>query len=305
MAKILHRFGVAPEATCGHSYGELTALYSAGWIEEDTLHTLSALRGKLMAEAGGHPGAPNGAMLAVKAPLEALDRLLETEGLDVVLANRNSPDQGILSGATESIQQAEAVCKARKYRTVRLPVAAAFHSRLVEGARAPFAEALKTVAFKPSEIPVYSNTTGAAYPSAPDAVRAILGDHLRHPVDFIGDIEALYNAGHRMFVEVGPKTVLTGLVRAILKGRDFHARAMDAGGGKAFGVTDLATLLCWLAALGCPVAWDAWEAGGDPPPTMKMRIPVNGAKSRSPRPAGEPKEKVRGGTNARSVEGPR
>ena len=81
----------------------------------------------------------------------------------------------------------------------------------------------------------------------------------------------------RIFIEVGPKTVLSGLVRAILKGREFHALAMDAGNGKKFGILDLAQLLCQLAALGCPINWDEWEAPGEPPPQYKMRIAVRGA----------------------------
>jgi acyl transferase domain-containing protein/NAD(P)-dependent dehydrogenase (short-subunit alcohol dehydrogenase family) len=284
MEKILKRFGLTPESACGHSYGELTALYSAGWIDEATLHDLSTLRGRLMAEAGGMPGKPNGAMLAVKAPLADLDRLIEDEELDVVLANRNSPNQGILSGTRDAIRQAEAVCKTHKYRTVRLPVSAAFHSRLVESAREPFAAALQSVAFQPSETAVYSNTTGAPYPSDPEAIRTLLGEHLRNPVNFIGEIEALYADGCRIFIEVGPKTVLTGLVRAILKGRTFHALAMDASNGKKFGVADLAVLLCQLAALGCPITWDEWESREDPPPPFKMRIPITGANYRPPQP---------------------
>ncbi len=280
MEKILQRFGLTPEATCGHSYGELTALYGAGWIDEDTLHAMSALRGRLMAEAGGRPGQPNGAMVAVKAPLEQLDRLIEEKGLDVVLANRNSPNQGILSGDVASIEQAEAVCQDQKLRTVRLPVSAAFHSRLVENAREPFAAAVQSVPIRPNEIPVYSNTTGKPYPEDPAEIRTLLGHHLRNPVDFIGEIENLYAEKGRIFVEVGPKTVLSGLVRAILRGREFHALAMDASNGKKFGLFDLAQLLCQLAALGCPINWDEWEAPGDPPPQYKMRVPVRGANFR-------------------------
>ncbi|MGD9333161.1 MAG: beta-ketoacyl synthase N-terminal-like domain-containing protein, partial [Desulfobacterales bacterium] len=281
MDKVLKRFGLAPDATCGHSYGELTALYSAGWFDESTLHALSALRGRLMAEAGGNPDQPNGAMLAVKAPLESLERLLAEAALDVVLANRNAPRQGILSGSTENIRRAEEVCKAHKLRSVRLPVSAAFHSPLVESARKPFAAALQSIPLQPGSIPVYSNTTGAPYPTAPEAIRALLGDHLRNPVNFIGEIEALYEDGHRIFLEVGPKTVLTGLVRTILKGRDFHALAMDASNGKKFGIADLAHLLCQAAALGCPVVWDEWEHQEDPPPGYKMRIPITGANYRT------------------------
>jgi len=289
MEKILRRFGLAPDATCGHSYGELTALYSAGWIDEDTLHQLSSLRGRLMAEAGGRPGEPNGAMLAVKAPLDDLDRLLEAENLDVVLANRNSPRQGILSGDVESIERAEAVCKTHKYRTVRLPVSAAFHSRLVESAREPFAAALQSIALHPGTTPVYSNTTGEPYPTDVDAIRTLLGNHLRNPVNFVAEIETLYNHGGRIFIEVGPKTVLTGLVRTILKGRSCHALAMDASNGKNFAIADLARLLSQLAALGCPIRWDEWESQEDPPPKLKMRIPIAGANYRAPKPESKPR----------------
>jgi len=290
MERILRRFGLTPEATCGHSYGELTALYSAGWIDEDTLHALSTLRGRLMADAGGRPGEPNGAMMAVKAPLKKLERLIEENDLDVVLANRNSPSQGILSGDVPGIDKAEAVCKREKLRTIRLPVSAAFHSRLVESAREPFAAALESFDIRPSDVPVYSNTTGMPYPDDPAEIRALLGQHLRNPVDFVGEIENLYAEQGRIFIEVGPKTVLSGLVRAILKGRDFHALAMDASSGKKFGILDLAQLLCQLAALGCPIRWDEWEAPGEPPPQYKMRIPVRGANfgpSRSNAPASQ------------------
>ena len=146
MEKILRRFGLTPEATCGHSYGELTALYSAGWIDEATLHDLSALRGRLMAEAGGAPGEPNGAMLAVKAPLDDIDRMIEEERLDVVLANRNSPTQGVLSGPTAAIAEMENICKYQKINAVRLPVSAAFHSDQVKKAGRPFLKALANVA---------------------------------------------------------------------------------------------------------------------------------------------------------------
>jgi hypothetical protein len=71
-------------------------------------------------------------------------------------------------------------------------------------------------------------------------------------------------------------------VRAILKGREFHALAMDASNGKKFGIEDLALLLCQLASLGCPVTWSEWESQEDPPSPLKMRIPVTGANYRPP-----------------------
>jgi acyl transferase domain-containing protein len=282
MEKVLRRFGIAPEFTCGHSYGELTALYSAGWIDEATLYDLSVLRGRLMAAAGGPDGASSGTMMAVKAPLDKLEALLEAEGLDVVLANRNSPSQGVLSGSVEAISQAEAACKAQKFRTIRLPVAAAFHSRLMQEAQEPFTAALQTTPFQPGDVQVFANTTGGPYPTAPEKIRGILGDHLLNPVNFVEEIDNLYQAGVRIFVEVGPKTVLTGLVRQILKSRNIYALAADAGSGRTFGIEDLAATLGKMAALGCPVKLGEWETPNDQPRRTKMNIPITGANFRKP-----------------------
>lgn len=284
MEKVLRRFAVRPAFTGGHSYGELTALYSAGWIDEGTLYELSVLRGKLMAAAGDADGSSSGTMTAVKAPLDKLDALIASESLDVVLANRNSPSQGVLSGTVAAIEQAEAACKKHKFRTIRLPVAAAFHSRLMQNAQAPFAAALQETRFHPDKIDVLANTTGRPYPRDPDQIKTILGDHLLNPVNFVDEIETLFQAGARIFVEVGPKTVLTGLVRQILKGREVHAMAADAGGGRNFGIDDLATLLGKLAALGCSVDLSQWEAPIGPSRRPRMKVPITGANFRQSKP---------------------
>ncbi|MFZ7126823.1 MAG: SDR family NAD(P)-dependent oxidoreductase [Desulfobacterales bacterium] len=291
MTRVLRRFGVNPDGACGHSYGELAALCAAGWIDETTLHRLSNLRGKLMASAGG------GTMAAVKAPLEAIEALIAAEGLNVVLANRNAPNQGVLSGSVEAIEAAEQACKANKMRAIRLQVSAAFHSELVESARAPFADALKDVQFAPNEIPVYSNTTGKAYPTDPDAVSRLLGEHLRNPVRFVDEITQLFADGYRIFLEVGPKTVMKGLVATILKGEDHQALALDASGGKQFGIEDLARGLAHLAALGQGVKLDEWESGATPPPTRKMTVPISGANLK-PRSSVPPSRPASGGNNA-------
>ncbi|MBC2742266.1 MAG: acyltransferase domain-containing protein, partial [Desulfosarcina sp.] len=144
MLSVLHYFNVRPDATCGHSYGELPALYAAGWIDRETLFALSVTRGRLMADSGRNCDA--GTMLAVKAPIDALKVLVERLP-DVVLANINSPDQGVLSGTTEAIELAKVKCAEKGYRTISLPVSAAFHSPLMEGARKPFSQAAGKATF--------------------------------------------------------------------------------------------------------------------------------------------------------------
>ncbi|MGD9187162.1 MAG: beta-ketoacyl synthase N-terminal-like domain-containing protein, partial [Desulfobacteraceae bacterium] len=134
MLNALAHFGVSPDATCGHSYGELVALYAAGWINQADLWRLSSARGRLMAEAGMNQSDP-GAMLAVKAPLEEIEQLIQSLDTALVLANRNSPQQGVLSGSAIAIDAAAKACKSRGWTAIRLPVAAAFHSDLVAQAQ--------------------------------------------------------------------------------------------------------------------------------------------------------------------------
>jgi acyl transferase domain-containing protein/NAD(P)-dependent dehydrogenase (short-subunit alcohol dehydrogenase family) len=276
MFSALQSFGVRPDATCGHSFGELTALCAAGWIDTDTLLELAITRGRLMAEAGASQNSPDGAMLAVQAPLEELEDLLKNPGCGVVLANRNSPSQGVVSGPTAAIAEFEKICRQKKINSVRLPVAAAFHSDQVKSAGRPFQSALKKVAMRPTAISVFSNTTGKAYPAEATAVKSLLGNHLARPVDFVSEIENLYADGVRTFVEIGPKSVLTGLISAILPNRDVNAWALDDSGGKRYGITDLARLLGRLSSLGYPVALTEWEKADATVRKSRMNVLLSG-----------------------------
>ncbi len=258
MMQILRRFNVTPDAACGHSYGELTALCCAGRMDESAFLQLSTLRGHLMAQAG--KGKDGGAMLAVKAPLDQIEHLIRTNRASVVIANRNSPDQGVLSGPTEEILQMKTVLKRHKILATLLPVAAAFHSTLVGSAAEPFQRALAQVEFHDSPIPVYSNTIAAPYPDGSQAAKDLLGRHLSHPVFFLDEIKRMYEDGCRIFLEVGPKSVLTGLVKSILAGKDIHAIAVDGSAGRKSNFVDLAKALCHLAAVGYPVDLKKWDA---------------------------------------------
>jgi len=274
---VLKRFNVKAEAACGHSYGELAALFAAGVIDKDTFLQLSFLRGRYMAAAD-----KNGAMLAVKAPIGKLDALIRESNLDVILANRNSPVQGVLSGPADAIIAAEKICRKNKFRAIRLPVSTAFHSQLVKDAQKPFMKALEKVDLQRPGIPVFSNTSALPYPDKPDETAGLLGRQILCPVDFIGVITNMYDSGVRTFVEVGPKTVLTSLVKAILKGREFTAIALDASSGKLSGIGDLARALGHLAALGYPVKLDQWEENSGRPSRKKlMNLPISGANLKS------------------------
>jgi acyl transferase domain-containing protein/NAD(P)-dependent dehydrogenase (short-subunit alcohol dehydrogenase family)/3-hydroxymyristoyl/3-hydroxydecanoyl-(acyl carrier protein) dehydratase len=283
MDRVLKRFGLKPKAVCGHSFGELTALCSAGWITEDIFLSLAAARGKYMADCGDNAGT----MLAVKAPLDELDALIKKSGIPVVLANRNCYDQGVLSGSFEAIGKADALCREKGFRTTKLPVAAAFHSSLVEKAAQPFSREVEKQTIKPTAVPVYANTTGDVYPAKDvKAVKKLLGHQLSNPVNFVANIENLCKSGIRAFVEVGPKPVLTGLIKSMAgtmtTGQDLKVISLDASSGKKSGVLDLAKALCQLAAIGCPVQLSAWEDALSKPEKQGMSIPLTGANHRNP-----------------------
>ncbi|MDX6770971.1 MAG: beta-ketoacyl synthase N-terminal-like domain-containing protein [Elusimicrobiota bacterium] len=277
--RVLSRFGVKADAAAGHSYGELVALHAAGRFDAETLHVLSRLRGKLMKG----DGSDKGSMLAVVASFDAVEKAVAEEGLDLVIANRNAPTQNVLSGATPEIEKAQERLTKRGLKCVRLPVAAAFHSALVEPALKPFGAALEKVAFSKPSIPVYANSTGAPYPDAPKASRELLAGQLGKPVEFVKLVSNMAADGVTTFVECGSGGRLTGLVSQIVPGA--QAVAVDASNGKKNGIADLAKTLAQLAALGHAVDLKDWQGGDagvkDARPKPKLSVALTGATYRS------------------------
>ncbi|HEY0838657.1 MAG TPA: PfaD family polyunsaturated fatty acid/polyketide biosynthesis protein, partial [Vulgatibacter sp.] len=283
---VLSRFGVRADATAGHSFGELVALHAAGRLSSSDLAALAKARGELMAKGGGDLGS----MLAVHAPLAQIESMIAEAGLELVLANRNAPEQGVLSGPTADIEAAAKLCKERGLRASRLQVGAAFHSPLVAEAAKGLGEALATVEIFPGSASVFANSTGGVYPPDLDEARELLANQLARPVRFAEMVEAMWADGVRTFVEVGPKAILTGLVRSILGDKTHLALALDAGAGRRSGLFDLASVLAALAAEGRPVRLAEWQAVAPPPRgkverrVPRMSIPLSGANYRAPQP---------------------
>jgi acyl transferase domain-containing protein/NAD(P)-dependent dehydrogenase (short-subunit alcohol dehydrogenase family) len=290
--RVLKSFGLEPEAAAGHSYGELTALCTAGRLDEDAFHTISRLRGRLMASGDGDKGS----MLAVSAPLADVKQMLEEEKLDLVIANCNAPTQAVLSGSSAEIDRAFTACSTRKLTCKQLPVAAAFHSSLVADAAGPFLAALADVRFATGSIPVFSNTTATEYPATAVKARKLLAGQLARPVEFVAEIEAMHAAGVRTFVEVGPGSRLSGLVKSILGEQRHTVVTLDASSGKRSGIVDLARCLAQLSVLGHAVQLKKWDEGYQPAEKAAgkkpaMTIPLCGAnyvKPRSKRPPTAP-----------------
>ena len=225
LLRIARDAGLQIDFAAGHSFGELTALWAAGVIAEDDYYKLAYARGQAMA-APDDPDFDAGSMLAVMGKVEKLEEDL-TEFPDVVMANLNSKKQVVLAGPTAAILQAHDALKAKKYTVVKLPVSAAFHTPLVGHAQKPFAKAIRSVKFNKPQIPVYSNATAKAYPATAKTIQKQLESHILNSVRFREEIENIHRDGGRIFIEFGPKNVLTKLVDNILSGEEYTAVALN------------------------------------------------------------------------------
>ncbi|MGH3824018.1 MAG: SDR family NAD(P)-dependent oxidoreductase [Pseudonocardiaceae bacterium] len=246
MHELLRSLGICPDHLGGHSYGELVALAVAGALRPEQLLELSEARAQaILAAVGADPGT----MAAVAAAAEQVQTVLG-EG-PVVVANHNAPGQTMISGPTPAVEAALNQLSKVGLTASRIPVACAFHSPVVAGASRIFAAELNDRSVSAPHLPVWSNTTAKLYPSEPAAIRATLAAHLAEPVRFVEQIEAMYAAGVRVFVEAGPGRVLTTLVGAILAGQPHTAVATDLPGEP--GLRRLLLALAELAVAGVPV----------------------------------------------------
>ncbi|MFD5784660.1 SDR family oxidoreductase [Streptomyces sp. NPDC126933] len=250
-AELLASVGVRPAMAAGHSYGELVALGVAGALAPQDVLTASAARAEaILTQVEGRDA---GTMAAVTATPEQVEEVLRLAGLDedVVAANRNSPVQTVISGPTEPVAVAVSRLRDAGYPAKPLQVACAFHSPLLAGAGDAFADSLDGMTVYAPAFDVWANRTAASYPAEPAAVRAGLAAQIGAPVRFAEQIEAMYAAGARVFAEVGPGRVLSGLVAAVLGDRPHRTVALD--GGRGAGLTGFLTALAQLAVSGADV----------------------------------------------------
>ena len=226
---LLASVGVRPDLAGGHSYGELVALCAAGALSEDDLVPLSETRARaILGAAGDDPGA----MAAVAGKGDDVRAVLDSLPAEhpVVLANDNAPGQAVISGPTAAVEVAVAALADAGLKSKRLPVACAFHSPVVADARIALGEAVAAATVAAPAFPVWSNTTAEPYPEGVDGVRSLLSNQVAEPVRWVDEIESMYAAGARIFVESGPGRVLPQLVGKILGARPHLAVACDASG---------------------------------------------------------------------------
>ena len=245
---LMDSFGLQPDTAAGHSYGEYVALCAAGVLSETDLFLLSEERGRSIVECADEE---LGGMIAVQADEKTVTGLIGGHE-EVWLANMNAPSQTILSGTEAGISTISDVIREAGFQVKSLPVACGFHSPLVAKAKDRLARYLKELDFKAPSIPVYSNATAAPY--EPDSVASTLAEHLVQPVRFEEQIRNMYRDGARIFIEVGPGSVLKALTGQILDGERHVAVSLDTQGRA--GIVQLHHALAVLIAQGISLDLD-------------------------------------------------
>ncbi len=228
--KLLQNAGFSPNFVAGHSFGELTALWAAGVLNDQDYYRLAKARGKAMS-APDDPSFDSGTMLAVKG--DALQVKEEIQAFpEITLANWNSNSQVVLAGSKAAVANVQQHLSEKGYSAVQLPVSAAFHTPLVGHAQKPFADAIDGANFQAPRVRLFSNSSGQAHSADPEEIRQVLKGHILNPVLWRDEVENIYAEGGYFFIEFGPKSVLTNLVKNILGDRPHLAVSLNANAKK-------------------------------------------------------------------------
>lgn len=219
--KVLEQEGYKPDIVAGHSLGEYSALVAAGaFTLADAVRTVRK-RGQFMQEA---VPVGEGAMAAVMGlddeKIIAICQEVEAAGGVVQAVNFNCPGQVVIAGSAQSVAQAsEALKAAGAKRAMLLPVSAPFHSTLMQPAAVRLKEVLDSIDVQDAKIPVVANVTAQKVIKAQE-IKELLVQQAAKPVRWVECVQTMEQAGTKVFVEVGPGKVLSGLSKKIAKNID-------------------------------------------------------------------------------------
>ncbi|MGW2648511.1 beta-ketoacyl synthase N-terminal-like domain-containing protein [Streptomyces sp. NPDC001393] len=218
----LRRMGVVPDAVAGHSVGEWTAMAAGGLYAPDQVDAFMA---EFDPDSVTVPGLAFAALGTSAAHVRAA--LAESwADSGIVLSHDNAPRQSMVCGPGAAVQEFVRSLRAQGVICQVLPFRSGFHTPMLEPYLAPIREAADRFRLHPPAVPVWSGTTAAPFPEAERAVRELFVRHLLEPVRFRELTEALYGAGHRVFVQMGPGR-LTSLIGDTLGDRDHLAVAAN------------------------------------------------------------------------------
>ncbi len=204
---------ITPDFTAGHSLGEFTALTVSDSLSFEDAVWITNIRGKLMQEAV--PEGVGGMAAVIGLPAEEIEKTLKEVSGIVEIANYNSYEQTVISGEKEAVEKAMEILKERgAKKVVPLAVSVPAHSSLLRDKAEEFGKYLNEIEIKDAKIPVISNITATPIQSKED-IRKELEAHFYSPVRWVQTVEFLANNGVDTIYEIGPKKVLTGLIKRI------------------------------------------------------------------------------------------
>lgn len=210
--------GIEPDYVAGHSLGEYSALVCAGVLSFEEAVSIVRARGEYMeAAVPGGQGAMAAVLGADREALSELCKNITAEGHVVELANMNCPGQIVISGSAQGVAAAaERVKEAGGKRAIPLEVSGPFHSTLMKEAANRLADKLEQAAFNTPSVPVVANVTARPVEDAA-AIRGLLVEQVYSPVLWHDSVEWMIAQGVDTFVEIGPGSVLSGLIKKIDK----------------------------------------------------------------------------------------
>ena len=263
--RALNDHGLHPDMVAGHSLGEYAALMASGILDMDGALRAAAARGT---EMGAVEIDDKGLMASVSAPYSEVEAIINAIDGYVIAANKNSPKMTVIAGETAPVKEAMAAFEAKGFQSMPLATSHAFHSRIVAPANEPLRRFLESLEIRWPSIPITANVDGEFYPMNPsdsedldaskEAVLSKLALQMASAVEWTTQIQTMYGAGARAFVEVGPKRALSMFAAQILEDQP-HLPVMT-NHPKQGGIASFLAALATMALAGRPMQWPASDS---------------------------------------------
>ncbi len=225
--KLLSESGIKADYLVGHSLGEITALFAGGMLDLPPALQVIGARGFSF---DCIPNERRGKMLSIKARREVVEEVISESGSKIYITNLNSPEQTVVGGTEQMIDSLVIFLSKKKIVHTILNVSHAFHTPLMLEAAEDFYNKIAGIKFNIPNTKIVINHLQKFYPQSPSSLKNttdILKDQITAAVKFSDSIELLYQKGVRVFVEVGPSTVLSNLVKQILAGKEIKVIATN------------------------------------------------------------------------------
>ena len=259
MMRLLSSFGIKPDVVMGHSLGEYAAAVAAGIFDFENGLKAVCTRGKVMSEIRV---ADNGKMASVAAPVEKVEPELARISGYVAVANKNCPTQTVIAGASKSIDDAIAMFTAMGIQAVQIPVSHAFHSAIVQPAMPQYRAFLDTLTFHAPTMPITTNVTAEFYPSDTEQIKDLMVTQISHSVEWIKQLQTTYDSGVRLFVECGPKRVLSALATNTLSDKK-DIKVVASNHPKKGGIVEFNDLFANFISSGIHIDWTGTDVYGN------------------------------------------